>query len=116
MDTSDSTNMEMDPREVENLLKEQSSSFQLVDVREDWELVKGTLPGALHVPLSKFTDYQDQWKSNVSYIVYCEHGVRSLDVVMWLAQNKGIQAKSMRGGYTVWRGPVETSLGGSINP
>lgn len=98
--------LEISPAEVEQLLQRPSETITLVDVREEWELTRGILPGALHVPLSRFGEFVDAWQPAIKYVIYCEHGVRSLDAAAWLAGNKGISAVSMQGGFSVWSGPV----------
>lgn len=108
MYSKDIDELEIAPEEVEILVGREMHEIVVVDVREDWELVRGILPGASHVPLSKLNDHLDRWQPDRRYIVYCEHGIRSLDLVAWLVQNKGIDAKSMRGGFAVWQGTVET--------
>lgn len=96
--------LEIAPGEVETLLGDLPADMELVDVREGWELTRGILPGAVHIPLSRFQEYFDHWQPGKRYIIYCEHGVRSLDVAIWLAHNKSIAALSMKGGFSVWKG------------
>ncbi len=113
MRTNDVDELEIAPEDVESLLAKKDPALQLVDVREDWELSRGVLPHAVHIPLSQFAKRQDHWDEDKRYVVYCEHGIRSLDVVVWLANNKGITAKSMRGGFAEWHGEVKTHDGDS---
>lgn len=103
--------LEIGPEEVEALLADEDPLVELVDVREDWELARGVLPHAVHIPMSQLIRHQDHWQEDRKYVVYCEHGIRSLDVVVWLAHNKGIAAKSMRGGFAEWHGEIESSAG-----
>jgi rhodanese-related sulfurtransferase len=99
--------LEISPAAVAELIATDPSSITLVDVREEWELTRGVLPGAVHRPLSRFADYVDAWPREGECVIYCEHGVRSLDATLWLLQNKGIRTRSMRGGFADWSGPVE---------
>lgn len=112
MDNSEIDELEIGPEEVETLLGKDHPTIELLDVREDWELTRGMLPEAVHIPMSQLAEYEVQWDANRQYIVYCEHGIRSLDVVLWLAQNKGIKAKSMRGGFAEWHGEVVSNGSG----
>ena len=43
-------------------------------------------------------------------IVYCHHGMRSLNVTMWLAQQGYEKVKSMSGGIDEWAASVDKSL------
>lgn len=80
----------------------------LVDVREGWELSRGVLPGAHHRPLSTFIADNHSWPAGSRpVIIYCEHGVRSLDAALWLRQHKAVSAVSMQGGFAEWNGPVQ---------
>ncbi len=106
MHNENDDNWEISPDAVESLIAGDLSDLEVVDVREDWELTRGVLPNAVHLPLSKFQDHVAHWQPGRRYVIYCEHGVRSMDVVLWLAQNKSIAAKSMHGGFSVWKGPV----------
>lgn len=80
----------------------------LVDVREAWELGRGVLPNAHHRPLSTFIADDHRWPADARpIIIYCEHGVRSLDAALWLRQHKNVPAVSMHGGFAEWDGPVQ---------
>lgn len=107
-DESDANSLEISPEEVAALLDDPNAAqgLELVDVREGWELVRGVLPGAVHRPMSRLLSSEFPWSAEKRLVVYCEHGVRSLDVVLWLLESKGVQARSMRGGFSEWRGAV----------
>ena len=76
-DETDTDSLEISPHDVWQLISDGTSELVLVDVREDYELTRGMLPGAIHRPLSRFGQYQQDWRTDVRYIIYCEHGVRS---------------------------------------
>jgi len=99
--------LEVSQEEVAAALDKAPGEACIIDVRETWELARGILPGAVHMPLSHFDDFVSTFEQGQSYIIYCEHGVRSLDVAVWLHSNKGINAKSMRGGFAEWTQQVE---------
>lgn len=104
----DLSDLEVEQPEVEQLLSGGAGAepVMLVDVREKWELTRGVLPGAVHRPMSAFGSIDFDWPDDRRVIIYCEHGVRSLDVAAWLRQRKGVAARSMRGGFAVWSGSV----------
>lgn len=99
--------LEISPWQVAELLAAGADDILLVDVREEWELARGVLPGAVHRPLSRFAEF-DEWPEARRIVIYCEHGVRSLDVAVWLRRAKNIVAESMHGGFAEWKGPVAT--------
>ncbi len=80
---------------------------QLLDVREDWERVRGSIEPSVHVPL---------WRLETSSagdiapldpalptVVYCSAGIRSLRGIQILRERHGFRsAVSLRGGMTAW--------------
>jgi len=81
--------------------------YQLIDVREDSEIEKtGLLPGFQIFPLSKF----GEWGPNVSNIldpekttvVLCHHGIRSLQVCQYLANQKFMDLRNVTGGINAY--------------
>ena len=89
-------------------LRAMLATFQLIDVREDWERALGAIQPSIHVPLGKLgTDEGaaalaalDPTKDTVAY---CAGGVRSLKALVPLRERHGFQAvRSLRGGFKAW--------------
>ena len=55
----------LSPGEVRDMLREKDGAHVLVDVREDNEWEAGRIPGAIHVPLSRFVQHQPRSESVV---------------------------------------------------
>ncbi|MBX7244672.1 MAG: hypothetical protein K1X53_04190 [Candidatus Sumerlaeaceae bacterium] len=104
MEPREQSEIEIAPGEVAARLARGDVPF-LIDVREEWELTRGILPGARSVPMSQFANRLDELDVSQPIIVYCEHGVRSYDVAAYLV-SRGYSALSMSGGFAVWDGPV----------
>lgn len=102
-DLSEST-LEVTCEQVERLLAE--SNFHIIDVREPFELAVGKLPCALELPMSRFLETAESLDKDHPMIIYCAHGVRSLNVAHWLREN-GYRAWSMAGGFSEWNGPID---------
>ena len=83
-----------------------ASCGSLLDVREDYELARGILPGAIHIPMSQLETRVSELSQDAAYVVYCEHGVRSLHVTAWMI-HLGYKVQSLAGGFAEWRGPVQ---------
>ncbi len=113
MESKDLDELEIGPEEVEPLIGNENHNTDIVDVREESELAGGILPGAIHVPMSRFQEHIPSFTSDRRYVIYCAHGVRSLHVAEWLCANKGVSAKSMRGGFADWNGPIASYNGGT---
>jgi rhodanese-related sulfurtransferase len=82
--------------------------YTLLDVREYYELGRGVLPGATVIPMSELQARVEELPRDKSIVCYCEHGVRSYDVTLWL-QQQGYKARSLQGGFAEWRGDVASS-------
>lgn len=74
--------------------------FSLIDIREEYELFHGFIPGAIHRPLSTFD--ADLLAGDV--IVYCQAGVRSEHLVRELKAQGFIGITHYAGGYLDWVG------------
>jgi rhodanese-related sulfurtransferase len=74
----------------------------VVDVREAFEVLTGTLPNALCIPLAELPA---RWKEleNIDEVVcYCATGERSLEAARLLRENGLFNATSLEGGITAW--------------
>lgn len=83
----------------------------LLDVRESWEheaacIAKSTLMPMGDVPGRAFQELDPE-----SHIVtICHHGVRSLNVAVWL-RNQGFEnAQSLRGGIDAWSAEIDPTV------
>ncbi|HXA14583.1 MAG TPA: HesA/MoeB/ThiF family protein [Opitutaceae bacterium] len=80
---------------------------QLIDVRETWERVRGSIEPSVHVPLGELgenaVDALAALDPAMPIVVYCAAGVRSLHGAKLLRERHGFpQAVSLRGGYHAW--------------
>jgi molybdopterin/thiamine biosynthesis adenylyltransferase/rhodanese-related sulfurtransferase len=84
------------------------SRIQLLDVREGWERVLGSIEPSVHVPL-RFLEASSAadiapLDPAVPTVVYCAAGVRSLRGIQILRERHGFRdAVSLRGGMHAWR-------------
>lgn len=91
-------------------LRAMPDSFQLIDVREDWERALGAIQNSVHVPLGKLgTDEAAEALTaldpRADTVVYCAGGVRSLKALVPLRARHGFTAaRSLRGGFKAWTG------------
>ena len=99
------------PRDVARKL-EAGEKFILVDCRRPDELEIASLPWHEHVPLQelssqleKLAPYEDD-----EVIVYCHHGVRSLNFVAILREAGFENAWSMAGGIDRWSQQIDDSI------
>lgn len=76
---------------------------QILDVREDFEVAEGMVPGALHIPLGQLTARLGEIDRDRPVIVVCRSGNRSARVADALVA-AGYAADTMGGGMTAWQG------------
>ena len=83
----------------------------LLDVRFDEEYEHVALPGALLIPLPELSERFGELEPfrHRSIVVYCHHGVRSLDGTAYL-RARGLDAVSLRGGIDLYARTVDPSL------
>jgi sulfur-carrier protein adenylyltransferase/sulfurtransferase len=81
--------------------------LQLLDVREDWERIMGSIEPSVHVPLWRLETGTASdiapLDPEVATVVYCAAGVRSLRGIQILRERHGFRAAtSLRGGMNAW--------------
>jgi rhodanese-related sulfurtransferase len=104
--------MEVSPQEVKARL-DAGEKLALIDVREPQEFATARIEGGELIPMRTVpAELQrlDALSDEGTLIVYCHHGVRSLNVVNWLRQ-QGVEAcQSMAGGIEAWSVLVDSSV------
>lgn len=74
----------------------------LIDIREAQERKQGHIQNSLHIPLTKLIKNYEL-DPQVNYVIYCEHGERSLYAVELLQSNGISNVQSLRGGFVAWQ-------------
>lgn len=92
-------------KEVEQKLAA-GEKLHLVDVREDFEVAQGMIPGSAHINLQSIPEKLDQLDKDTEYILICRSGNRSGQAQQFL-ENNGYTAANMTGGMLDWEGPTE---------
>lgn len=103
------TTIEVTPRTVADLAQAiADGECRLVDCREDDEWAICRLPDARLVPLSRFVEKAAALiEERVPVIVYCHHGMRSMQAVAWLRSRGLAEAWSMSGGIDRWSDEID---------
>lgn len=84
--------------------RHKADSFQLIDVRQNWEYEQGHLPGANNIPLPLLADNMSEFSRDMPVIVYCASGGRSRAASM-LFEGQGFgDVTNMVGGFMAWNG------------
>lgn len=86
-------------------------SFTLLDVREPWEFETARITGAKLMPMGDVPSRAHQELDPEDHtVVMCHHGVRSMNVTVWLRQQGFEKAQSMRGGIDAWSRQVDEKV------
>ena len=101
---------EVTPEEVKAKL-DAREQFTLLDVREPWEFEVAHIAGARLIPMGDIPSRAHQeLNPDDAIIVICHHGVRSMNVTVWLRQQGFENAQSMRGGIDAWSRRVDEKV------
>lgn len=102
---------ELDVEQCKQLLDGDNPPL-LIDCRELNEFSFCRIEGARLVPLSNFMGTAEaEFTTNDSpAIIYCHHGVRSLNAVFYLREQGFTHTYSMRGGIDVWSQVVDSEV------
>lgn len=86
-------------------------SFTLLDVREPWEIETARIASAKLMPMGDVPSRAHQELDPEDHIVVmCHHGVRSMNVTVWLRQQGFEKTQSMRGGIDSWSRSVDPAI------
>ena len=98
---------EISAAQVKAMLK-RGEKFVLLDVREPWEYETAKISSAKLMPMGEVPSRAHQELDPEDHIVVvCHHGVRSMNVTVWLRQQGFEKAQSLRGGIDAWSRRVD---------
>ena len=104
--TPDPINIEITPKELQERLA-RGDKLILVDVREPWENATCRIEGSRLIPMRTIPASLQSLDTGEDVVCYCHHGMRSLDVTVWL-RGQGIEnAQSLTGGIDRWSAEVD---------
>ena len=87
---------------IEELKQTDKESYQLIDIRSEYEIAHGCVPGAIAISAEELIEFADsRIDKSKTIVVCCSRGRESIDVAERLKEN-GIDAKSLEGGYVAW--------------
>ena len=103
--------LERTPKQVAERL-EQAEPFVLLDCRTDQEREIAVIEPSIHVPLHAVHQHLETLREHedTEMVVYCHHGVRSLQVTMMLREAGFTDVRSMAGGIDLWSQIVDDKV------
>lgn len=101
--------LEITPAELKKKF-DAGEKFLLIDVREPWEHQTCRIEGARLIPMRNIPASLQSLDVEEPVICYCHHGMRSLDVAVWL-QKQGVEsARSLAGGIDKWSVEIDAKV------
>ena len=93
---------EIEANELHDLNARQK--LRLVDVRNDDEVARGIIPGAVHIPLAQVPAKLDSLvEGEEPLVLYCHSGIRSAQAAAYIAANgRTAPVYNLRGGILAW--------------
>jgi rhodanese-related sulfurtransferase len=82
----------------------------LLDVREPWEVHLAPMPGAVHIPMGEITRRYKELDSALPWVCVCHHGMRSMQVAMFLQQRGFGDVINLTGGIDAYARQVDPSI------
>ena len=87
-------------------LLDANEEIHVIDVREDFEVEHGMIPGAIHIPLGEIPNRTAELDSAKPYILVCKGGVRSANACEFLTA-QGFDTTNLDGGMMAYDGELE---------
>ncbi|MEN9909805.1 MAG: hypothetical protein RLZZ540_2954 [Bacteroidota bacterium] len=86
-----------------------NSDVLFLDVRNEEEFPKISLPNSIQIPLSELEENLDQLDSNKTILVYCQSGIRSKKAAAILKKHSFLKVQSIAGGALKLQGIIATN-------
>jgi len=94
------TSNEISSNQLKELIKEEE--VQIIDVREEWEHPKVEQLKAVNIPLNTIPQNINKIEKNKKVIIYCQHGIRSLNAIDYLKQQGFNNLINLTNGIVTW--------------
>lgn len=82
----------------------------LLDVREDIERRLCSIPNSLHIPMGQIPLDWNTLPRDQTIMVYCHHGMRSLQTVHFLRDRGLLNCQSIAGGIDAWSRTIDPTI------
>ena len=103
--------LEIAPRELKQRL-DKGEKIYLLDCREPYEFQQARIEGGELIPMRAIPANLQHIEAKAdegAVIVYCHHGMRSLQVANWLRE-QGVESKSLAGGIDQWSCEIDPTV------
>lgn len=90
--------------------REAGELWQLLDVREAWEIERARVAHDLHIPLGELVSRCDELDASRPVAVLCHSGGRSARAAAWLCGQGFASVANIAGGIDAWSQSVDRSI------
>jgi rhodanese-related sulfurtransferase len=102
--------LEVTPQEVKQKL-DAGETVHLIDVREPHEHRTASIDGAELIPMRSVPQSLAALKAKPgAIVVFCHHGMRSMQTVSWLRRQGLDRAQNMAGGIDAWSASIDPKV------
>ncbi|MBK5970240.1 MULTISPECIES: rhodanese-like domain-containing protein [Thiorhodovibrio] len=98
------------PKELSERLATGAEPPLLLDVREPWEAAICQIPGSRLIPMREIPQHSAALDANRETVVICHHGVRSLQVALYLERSGYQNILNLQGGIAAWAEQVDPQM------
>lgn len=95
-----STYSEIQPHDLVSIMS--SRPFLLIDVRNDDEVARGIIQGAVHIPLAMLPVQYESLTKVENVVFYCHSGIRSAHAAAFAASKGCKNVYNLAGGVLAW--------------
>jgi hydroxyacylglutathione hydrolase len=85
------------------------TDLQLVDVRNPGEAARGTIPGAINIPVGQLPSRLGELDATKPTVVYCAGGYRSSVAASLLRHREFVDVSDILGGYDAWTETIQNA-------
>lgn len=100
----------MTVRELKARLDSSEEKPLVLDVREKWETQLCALPGSTFIPMGQIPARVTDLDTQREIVVVCHHGVRSLQVAYYLANQGFKKLYNLKGGVDAWAREIDPAM------
>lgn len=95
---------------ADSLAQDGRESIVLLDVREPWEFQIGHIDGSVSMPMNTVPGRLSELDPDKPVVCICHHGVRSMDVGVFLERQGFSRVINLAGGVHDWAKQVDTQM------
>lgn len=101
---------QMSARELSTRMKDGSEPPFLLDVREPWEFEICRIDGSRLLPMSEIVSSFGELDQERETVVICHHGIRSLQVALYMEHQGFSRVINLQGGVAAWAQDVDRAM------